>query len=175
MALISFEGQAPEIARDAGYIAHSAQLIGRVRIEGAASIWFGAVLRGDNSWITLGAGSNVQDNCVLHTDPDFPLVIEQDCTIGHLACLHGCTIGEGSLVGMGAVVLNGARVGNGCLIGAKALVPEGMVVPDGAMVLGVPGKVVRQLDDRSRTRLRESARTYREKSDRYRMSGVIIS
>ncbi len=168
MAIITFEGQSPEIAGDAGYVADTATLIGRVRIESEASVWFGAVLRGDNEWITVGAGSNVQDNCVLHTDMGFPLEIGPDCTIGHMAVLHGCVIGAGSLVGMGAMVMNGGRIGKGCLIGAKALVPEGMVVPDGSMVLGVPGKVVKTLDAGAVAQLAEGAATYRDKSRRYK-------
>ncbi|RDE08320.1 gamma carbonic anhydrase family protein [Pelagibacterium lacus] len=172
MTIMSFEGQAPELARDCGYVAASAELIGRVRIESGASVWFGAVLRGDNEWIAIGPGSNVQDNCVFHTDMGYPLTVGENCTIGHLACLHGCTIGDGSLIGMGATVLNGARIGKGCLIGAKALVSEGMEVPDGSLVLGVPGRVARVLDADARARLLDSARGYREKSERYIQSCV---
>lgn len=175
VTLISFAGQAPEIARDAGYVAPSAQIIGRVHVAAASSVWFGAVLRGDNDWIAIGQGSNVQDNCVLHTDIGYPLTIGENCTIGHLACLHGCTIGDGSLIGMGATVLNGASIGKGCLIGAKALIPEGMVIPDGSLVLGVPGRVARRLDAAAIARLLESAKGYREKSAQYAQSCFIIS
>lgn len=175
MPLISLEGQAPEIARDAGYLAASAELIGRVRIGSKASVWFGAVLRGDNEWIELGAGSNIQDNCVLHTDMGFPLTIGQNCTIGHLACLHGCTIGDGTLIGMGATVLNGAKIGASCLIGAKALIPENMVIPDRSLVLGMPGKIVRSLDGARTEKLLSSAASYRQKAELYARSCVVIS
>lgn len=174
MSLIGFEGQAPEIARDAGYVAPSAMLIGRVRLDEGASVWFGAVLRGDNEWIAVGRNSNVQDNAVLHTDMGYPLTIGEGCTIGHLACLHGCTIGDGSLIGMGATVLNGARIGSNCLIGAKALIPEGMEIPDGSMVLGVPGRMARALDEAEIARLSGGAMAYVEKSARYRDSAVFL-
>jgi carbonic anhydrase/acetyltransferase-like protein (isoleucine patch superfamily) len=158
---------APDVAADA-WIAPDAQVIGRVRLGQGASVWFGAVLRGDNEFIEVGVGSNVQDLCVLHTDMGFPLTIGADCTIGHRAILHGCTIGNGTLVGMGATVLNGAVIGQGCLIGAGALVTEGKVVPDGALVLGAPGKVVRDLDDAARAALLASAAGYRANARRFR-------
>lgn len=129
------------------WVAPNAALMGRVVIEADASIWFGAVLRGDNETITVGARSNVQDGCVLHTDPGFPLTIGPDCTIGHMVMLHGCTIGAGSLIGIGAVILNGARIGENCVIGAKALITEGKVIPPRSMVMGAPGKIVRELSD----------------------------
>lgn len=175
MSLISLAGQAPEIARDAGYIAHDATLIGRVRVAALASIWFGAVLRGDNEWIEIGPGSNVQDNAVLHTDMGYPLTVGENCTIGHLACLHGCTIGDGSLIGMGATVLNGARIGRNCLVGAKALVPENMEVADGSLVLGVPGRIVRTLTPEAIAQLALGAQAYREKSSQYTATAVIVS
>lgn len=175
MSLISLEGQAPEIARDVGYLAISAELIGRVRIGAKASVWFGAVLRGDNEWIEIGTGSNIQDNCVLHTDMGFPLTIGENCTIGHLACLHGCTIGNGTLIGMGATVLNGAKIGASCLIGAKALIPENMVIPDRSLVLSMPGKIIRSLDDAAVEKLLASAESYRKKSELYAHSCVVIS
>lgn len=174
MSLIGFEGQAPEIARNSGYVAPSAMLIGKVRLAEGASVWFGAVLRGDNEWIAVGRNSNVQDNAVLHTDMGYPLVIGKGCTIGHLACLHGCTIGDGSLVGMGATVLNGAKIGRNCMIGAKALVPEGMEIPDGSMVLGMPGRIVRALSEDEIGRLSQGANGYVEKSARYRDSAVFL-
>ncbi|MGY6633055.1 MAG: gamma carbonic anhydrase family protein [Alkalilacustris sp.] len=149
------------------WVAPDANLIGRVVLEDEASIWFGATLRGDNEEIRVGRGSNVQEGCVLHTDMGFPLVIGPDCTIGHRAMLHGCTIGEGTLIGMGATVLNGARIGAGCLIGAGALVTEGKEIPDGSLVMGAPGKVVRSLDAAARERLLWSAEHYRENARRY--------
>ncbi len=157
----------PEIAQDS-WIAPDARVIGRVTVAAGASVWFGATLRGDNERITLGEGSNVQDHCVLHTDMGYPLTIGRDCTIGHAAILHGCTIGDASLVGMGAIVLNGARIGRHCLIGAGALIAEGREIPDGSLVLGSPGRVVRELDDAARAKLRESAEGYQANMRRFR-------
>ncbi len=154
-------------ADDAFWIAPTAVLIGNVRLERNASIWWQAVLRGDNEPITVGENSNVQDGCVLHADPGFPLTIGKDVTVGHLAMLHGCTIGDNSLIGIGAVILNGAVIGENCLIGAKALVPEGKAIPDNSLVLGAPGKVARQLEARRVTRIRESARHYVSNWQRY--------
>ena len=142
------------------WVAPNATLIGRVKLETDASVWFGAVLRGDNEWITVGPRSNVQDGCVLHTDMGSPLTIDADCTVGHLAMLHGCTIGPNSLIGIGAVVLNGARIGANCLIGAKALITEGKVIPDNSLVMGAPGKVVRALTDDEVAGLTASAAHY---------------
>lgn len=157
----------PDIAPDAGYIAPNATIIGNVRLARQASVWFGAVIRGDNEPIDIGVGSNVQDNVVMHTDPGFPLTIGERCTIGHLACLHGCTIGAGSLVGMGAVVLNGARIGENCLIGARALITEGTIVPPGSLVVGAPGKAIRQLTQDQIAGLKRSAQSYVERSARF--------
>jgi len=161
------DGVSPRIAENA-WVAPGAHVIGDVILEDDSSVWFGAVLRGDNEPITLGRGSNIQENCVLHTDPGCPLLIGPDCTIGHKAMLHGCTIGEGSLVGMGATILNRAVIGRGCLIGAGALITEGKVIPDGSLVMGSPGKVVRELDDDARAALIASARTYVENARRFR-------
>jgi carbonic anhydrase/acetyltransferase-like protein (isoleucine patch superfamily) len=151
------------------WIAPDANVIGNVVIHSAVSIWFGATLRGDNEAIEVGRGSNVQENCVLHTDMGYPLVIGENCTIGHKAMLHGCTIGDGTLIGMGATVLNGAKIGKGCLIGAGALVTEGKEIPDGSMVLGSPGKVVRTLDEDTRMGLLRSASMYQANALRFRM------
>jgi carbonic anhydrase/acetyltransferase-like protein (isoleucine patch superfamily) len=142
------------------WVAPDAALIGDVRLEDEASVWFGAVLRGDNEPITIGARSNVQDLCVIHTDMGFPATIGRDCTIGHRAFLHGCTVGDNSLVWMGAVVLNGAVIGRNCLIGAGALITERTVIPDNSLVVGAPGKVVRALDAAAAARLTESAANY---------------
>ncbi|MFZ5708513.1 MAG: gamma carbonic anhydrase family protein [Pseudomonadota bacterium] len=150
------------------WIAPDANLIGRIVLGDEASVWFGATLRGDNEEIRIGRGSNVQEGCVLHTDMGFPLTVGADCTIGHRAMLHGCTIGAGTLVGMCAIVLNGARIGRGCLIGAGALVTEGKEIPDGSLVTGAPGRVVRSLDEASRGRLLDAARRYRENARRFR-------
>lgn len=142
------------------WIAPNAALIGRVKLEDEASVWFGAVLRGDNELITLGPRSNVQDGCVLHTDPGFPLTIEADCTIGHMVMLHGCTIGRRSLVGIGSIILNGAKIGEESLVGANTLIPEGKVFPPRSMILGSPGKVVRQLSDDDVKRFSAGAQRY---------------
>lgn len=157
----------PEVHQTA-WVAGSAEVIGRVRLGEGASVWFGAVVRGDNEPIEVGDGANVQEHCVLHTDMGFPLVVGRDCTVGHRAILHGCTVGDESLIGMGAIVLNGARIGRGCLIGAGALVTEGKEIPDGSLVLGSPAKVVRALDEAAREGLRESARGYRANAARFR-------
>lgn len=161
------DGIAPEIAPDA-WVAPDAQLIGRIVLEEEASVWWAAVLRGDNEEIRIGHGSNVQDGCVFHTDPGFPLRIGADVTVGHKAILHGCTVGDGALIGMGATVLNGAVIGEGALIGAGALVAEGKQIPPGALVMGAPGRVVRQLDEAAIAGLRHSAARYRANAARFR-------
>ncbi len=138
----ALDGVALETENDQYWIAPNAVVIGKCRLEADASVWWGAVLRGDNELITVGRGSNVQDNCVLHTDPGFPLTIGPNVTVGHLAMLHGCVIGEGSLIGIGAVILNGARIGRNCLIGSKAFIAENKEIPDNSVVMGIPGKVV---------------------------------
>ncbi len=165
--IYALDGIVPEIAEDA-WVAPDANVIGKVVLETGANVWFGSTLRGDNEEIRVGRGSNIQENCVLHTDMGFPLTIGADCTIGHKAMLHGCTIGEGSLIGMGATVLNGAKIGKGCLIGANALITEGKEIPDGSLVMGAPGKVVRELDDGARARLLASAAHYRSNATRFR-------
>jgi carbonic anhydrase/acetyltransferase-like protein (isoleucine patch superfamily) len=163
----ALDGHAPEIHPDT-WIAPGAHVLGKVVVEEGASIWFCATLRGDNEEIRVGRGSNVQENCVLHTDWGYPLVIGENVTIGHKAMLHGCTIGDGSLIGMGAIILNGARIGEGCLIGAGALVTEGKVIPDGSLVMGAPGKVVRTLDPEAQARLLQSAAGYQANMRRFR-------
>jgi carbonic anhydrase/acetyltransferase-like protein (isoleucine patch superfamily) len=161
--------RAPILPQDGDvWVAPDANVIGDVDLGQGASIWFGATLRGDNERITVGAGSNVQESCVLHTDIGFPLVIGANCTIGHRAMLHGCTIGDGSLVGMGATVLNGARIGRGCLIGACALITEGKVIPDGSLVMGSPGKVVRLVDAAQAQTILAGAEWYRARGREYR-------
>ncbi len=142
------------------FVAPNAAVIGDVTLHDGASVWFSCVLRGDADRIEVGARSNIQDGTVMHADPGFPMVVGEDVTVGHNAMLHGCTIGDGSLVGINAVVLNGARVGKGCLIGANALVTEGMEIPDGSMVLGSPAKVVRHLDEETQLLLRHNADHY---------------
>jgi carbonic anhydrase/acetyltransferase-like protein (isoleucine patch superfamily) len=165
--IYALDGIAPTID-PAAWVADTAVLIGKVVVEAGASVWFGAQIRGDNEVITVGAGSNVQENCVLHTDMGYPLTIGANCTIGHKAMLHGCTIGDGTLIGMGATVLNGAKIGRGCLIGACALITEGKEIPDGSLVMGAPGKVVRQLDETGRAKLLASAASYQANAVRFR-------
>jgi carbonic anhydrase/acetyltransferase-like protein (isoleucine patch superfamily) len=161
VTIYAFDGVTPELpASDAYWIAPSADVLGRVRLLENASVWFGAVLRGDNEWITIGEGSNVQDGCVLHTDEGAPLTIGKDCTIGHKAILHGCTIDDNSLVGMGAIILNHARVGKNCLIGAGAFIGENKIIPDNSLVVGAPGKIIRQIDIDGAAKLALSARGY---------------
>lgn len=161
------DGIAPDIAGDA-WIAPDAQIIGRVVIEPGASIWWGAVLRGDNEEIRIGRGSNVQDLCCLHTDPGFPLTIGANVTVGHRAMLHGCTIGDASLIGMGATILNGAKIGAGSLIGASALVSEGKDIPGRVLVMGAPGRVVREIDEAQYQGLLDSAARYQANGARFR-------
>lgn len=154
-------------ADGAFWVAPNAVLLGKVKLETDASVWFGAVLRGDNELITVGARSNVQDGSVLHTDPSFPLTIGADCTIGHMVMLHGCTIGRGSLIGIGSIILNGAVIGEECVIGANSLIPEGKVIPPRSMVMGSPGKVVRELNDEEVARFSGAARRYVANYKRY--------
>ena len=169
MSLYALGDLEPVIADDA-WIAPGCHIIGRVTLAAGASVWFGSTLRGDNEMITVGAGSNIQENCVLHTDMGHPLVIGAGCTVGHKAMLHGCTIGANSLIGMGATVLNGAVIGANCLIGAGALVTEGKVIPDGSLVMGAPGKVVRSLDAAAIARLQASALHYQKNATRFRQN-----
>ncbi len=157
--IYELDGVRPQIDPTA-WVAPTAVLIGNVIIGPRANIWFGAVLRGDNEAIVVGDGSNVQENAVLHTDMGYPLTIGANCTIGHKAMLHGCTIGDGSLIGMGATLLNGAKIGAGSLVGACALVTEGKEIPPGSLVMGSPGKVVRELDEAAKQRLLASAAGY---------------
>ncbi len=165
--IFTLDGVMPEIAADA-WVAPGARVIGRVMLAAGASVWFNAVLRGDNDPITVGEDSNIQDAAVCHTDDGVPLTIGAGCTIGHMAILHGCTIGDGSLVGMGATVLNNARIGRHVLVGAGALVTEGKAFPDGALVIGRPAKVARMLNEAEIEGLRASAARYRENAARFR-------
>ena len=167
MSLYALGDVAPQVAEGA-WVAPGCYVVGNVVLEARASVWFGGTLRGDNECITIGAGSNVQENCVLHTDMGFPLSIGAGCTIGHKAMLHGCTIGENSLVGMGATVLNGAVIGKNCLIGAGALITENKVIPDNSLVMGAPGKVVREVSEAQVQVLTLSAIHYQENMRRFR-------
>ena len=156
------------------YVAETATVLGRVKLCKDASVWFGAVLRGDTELITIGERSNVQDCAVLHTDHGFPMDIGKDVTIGHHAMLHGCTVGDGSLIGINAVVLNGAKIGSGCLIGANALITEGMEVPDGSVVMGSPGKIKTTLDENKKQGLIFSAHHYVENFKRFKKELIKI-
>ena len=167
MAKYELDGVQPEVAETA-WIADSAQVIGRVVMGPDSSVWFGSVLRGDNDPITIGEGSNVQDGSVLHTDKGKPLDIGKHVTIGHNVILHGCTIGDESLIGMGAIVLNGAKIGKHCLVGAGALVTENKEFPDGSLIVGNPAKVVRQLTDEQIAGLKRSAQGYMANAKRFR-------
>ncbi len=166
MALYELDGVAPRVAPTA-WVADSAQIIGDVVIEDGASVWFGAVLRGDNATITVGRGSNVQDNSVLHTDAGVPLNIGENVTIGHLVMLHGCDIGAGSLIGISSVILNHAKIGAGCLVGAKSLVTEGKEFPAGSMIMGAPAKAVRELGADQAAGIARSAPGYVRNAQRF--------
>jgi carbonic anhydrase/acetyltransferase-like protein (isoleucine patch superfamily) len=161
MPLFSLHGENPDMAlTNLCYVAETAVVIGRVKIGIGASIWFGAVLRGDNEWIEIGERTNVQDNCTLHTDPGFPLTIGSGCTVGHNAILHGCSIGKNTLIGMGAILLNGARIGDNCVVGAGALVGERKVVSDNSMVVGMPARKIRDVDEAAIRSNERSAEIY---------------
>ncbi|MEM9212259.1 MAG: gamma carbonic anhydrase family protein [Pseudomonadota bacterium] len=169
MTNYSLDGISPAFPSDGDYwVAPSAEVIGHVILSSGVSFWSGAVARGDNEPIVIGKGSNVQEHSMLHTDPGFPLTIGENCTIGHRAIIHGCTIGDQSLVGMGAIILNGAKIGRNCLIGAGALVSEGKDIPDGSLVLGMPGKVVRALQPPEIDALRLSAEVYQANMRRFK-------
>jgi carbonic anhydrase/acetyltransferase-like protein (isoleucine patch superfamily) len=167
MPIFALDGIAPQIDPDIGWIAPTAVLVGDVVVGPEAGIWFGVVARGDIERITIGARTNVQENCVLHTDAGYPLDIGANCTIGHSAIVHGCSIGDNTLIGMGATVLNGARIGKNCLIGANALITEGKVIPDNSMVVGAPGKVIREIDDEGVRNLAASAERYVKNARRF--------
>lgn len=160
MPLYSLDCEVTKPASGRYWVAPTATVIGNVDIREDASVWFGTVIRGDNEKIVLGERSNVQESCVLHTDPGFPMTISPDCTVGHMVMLHGCTIGPGSLIGIGSIILNGAKIGEGCLIGANTLIPEGKVIPPRSLVMGSPGRVVRELTDEQVTAVRATAGRY---------------
>jgi carbonic anhydrase/acetyltransferase-like protein (isoleucine patch superfamily) len=166
MAIYSFDQHAPQISHDA-YVADSATVLGRVTLGAKASVWFGAVVRGDNDDIVIGAGSNVQDGAVLHVDPGFPMRIGERVSIGHQVMLHGCTIGDRSLIGIQAIVLNGAVIGPDCLVGAGALVTEGKQFPARSLILGAPAKVVRELTDQDLLMLKGAADSYIQRGARF--------
>lgn len=169
MPIYALEGVAPELpAPDRHWIAPTADVIGRVRLLDDTSVWFGAVLRGDNEWLTIGERTNIQDHVVIHSDMGFPVTLGNDVTVGHAAILHGCTVGEGSLIGMGATVLNGAKIGRGSIVGANALVTEGKEFPDYSLIVGAPAKVIRTLDEDAVARLLKSSEGYVRNHQRFR-------
>ena len=167
MAIYELDGTRPQVAESA-WVAENAQVIGDVQLAPGSSVWFGATLRGDTEPIVVGEGSNIQDGSVLHTDKNLPLTIGRHVTVGHQVMLHGCTIGDESLIGIGAIVLNGAKIGRNCLVGAGALVTEGKEFPDGSMIIGSPAKAMRQLTPEQIEGLRRSAQHYMENAGRYR-------
>ena len=167
MAIYQLDDNTPQVHTSA-WVAESAVVVGKVTLAENASVWYGAVLRGDNDHISVGANSNVQDGSVLHTDNGMPLTIGANVTVGHQVMLHGCTIGDGSLIGIQSVVLNGAKIGRNCLVGAGSLVTEGKEFPDGAMIMGSPARVVRQLTPEQIEGLRKSAQHYMDNARQYR-------
>ena len=168
MAVYELDGTRPELPADGLYwVAETASVIGKVRLQSDVSIWFGSVLRGDNEWIEIGTRSQIQDNATLHTDPGFPLTIGRDCVIGHNVVLHGCTIGDASLIGMGAIVLNGAKIGAHSLVGAGALITEGKEFPDNSVIVGAPAKAVRASDEEVRAMIARAADVYVKRWKRY--------
>ena len=168
MTIYALDGQAPELPEDGNYwVADTAVLIGKVRLKHDASVWFGAVVRGDNEWIELGERSQIQDNATLHTDPGFPMTIGSNCVIGHNVIMHGCTVGDNSLIGMGAIMLNGVKIGKNSLVGAGALVTEGKVFPDNSLIVGAPARVIRSVDDRITQMIRDGADIYVRRWQRY--------
>jgi carbonic anhydrase/acetyltransferase-like protein (isoleucine patch superfamily) len=168
MAIYELDGQAPELPADGNYfIADTAAVIGKVRLLSSASVWFGAVLRGDNEWIEIGEGSNVQDNSTCHTDLGFPLTIGKNCTVGHNVILHGCTLEDGALVGMGSIVMNGARIGSGSIVGAGAVITEGKEFPAHSLIIGAPARVIRTLEPAQVERMGSAARFYAANGPRF--------
>jgi carbonic anhydrase/acetyltransferase-like protein (isoleucine patch superfamily) len=161
MPIFELAGERPEFPVDGQYwIADTAVVIGRVRLKSEASVWWGAVLRGDNEWIEIGERSQIQDNATLHTDPGFPLTIGSGCVIGHNVVLHGCTVGNGSLIGMGAILLNGARIGANSIVGAGSVLTEGKAIPDNSLVVGAPARVIRTLDGTAAEMIASGADVY---------------
>jgi len=168
MPIYELDGQAPEFPASGNYfIADTATVIGKVRLHDSASVWFGAVLRGDNEWIEIGENSNVQDNATCHTDPGFPLSIGKNCTVGHNVILHGCTLADGALVGMGSIVMNGAKIGRGSVVGAGAVITEGKEFPEYSLIIGAPARVIRTLDAAQVERMGSAARSYVRNGPRF--------
>ena len=168
MAIYELDGQAPDLPSDGNYfIADNACVIGKVRLLNGASVWFGAVLRGDNEWIEIGENSNVQDNATCHTDLGFPLTIGKGCTVGHNVILHGCTVEDGALVGMGSIVMNGARIGRNSIVGAGTVITEGKQFPEHSLIIGAPARVIRTLEPAQVASMGSAARFYVANGARY--------
>ena len=169
MAIYELDGQAPDLPADGDYfIAETATVIGKVRLATDASVWFGAVLRGDNEWIEVGEGSNVQDGSTCHTDLGFPLTIGKNCTIGHNVILHGCTLEDGALVGMGSIVMNGARIRRGSIVGAGAVITEGKEFPEHSLIIGAPARVIRTLDPAQVEGIQSTVQFYKANGPRFK-------
>ena len=169
MAIYELDGQSPELPADGNFfIADTAQVIGKIRLKASASVWFGAVLRGDNEWIEIGEGSNVQDNCTCHTDKGFPLTIGTNCTIGHNVILHGCTIEDGALIGMGSIVMNGAVIGRNSVVGAGAVITEGKTFPENSLIIGAPARVIRTLSPEQIAAMGSAAGFYAANGPRFK-------
>ena len=169
MAIYELDGQGPDLPADGNYfIADTADVIGKIRLKSQASVWFGAVLRGDNEWIEIGEGSNVQDNCTCHTDKGFPLTIGKNCTIGHNVILHGCIIEDGALIGMGSIVMNGARIGKNSIVGAGSVITEGKEYPENSLIIGSPARVIRTLSLEQVTAMGSAARFYAANGPRFK-------
>ena len=173
MPIYSLDSVRPDIA-DKAYVAPSAQIIGNVNMADHSSVWFGAVIRGDNDLIEIGARTNIQDNSVLHTDPGIPLIIGDGVIVGHRVMLHGCKIGENSLIGIGATILNGAKIGKNCIIGAHSLITEGKVIPDGSMVVGSPGRIIKSLTEQHFQMLRINSEVYVANAKRFNQNLIEI-
>ena len=169
MPIYELDGQAPEFPASGNYfIAETATVIGKVRLHDSASVWFGAVLRGDNEWIEIGENSNVQDNATCHTDPGFPLSIGKNCTVGHNVILHGCTLEDGALVGMGSIVMNGAKIGRGSVVGAGSVITEGKQFPEHSLIIGSPARVIRTLTSEQATAMGRPAKSYQRNGPRFK-------
>ena len=176
MAIYALEDWRPELPPEGEYwLAPNASLIGRVRLLRGASVWFGAVLRGDNEWITVGERTNIQDLAVLHTDPGMPIVLGSNVTIGHGVILHGATVGDNTVIGMGATLLNRAKIGKNSIVGANALIPEGKEFPDNSLIVGMPGKAIRTIPEEQQGMLTMNAQIYFDRWQRYREELKIVS
>jgi carbonic anhydrase/acetyltransferase-like protein (isoleucine patch superfamily) len=168
MTIYALDGQAPEFPEDGNYwVADTAVLIGKVRLKREASVWFGAVVRGDNEWIEVGERSQIQDNATLHTDPGFPMTVGSNCVIGHNVIMHGCAVDDNSLIGMGAILLNGVKIGKNSLVGAGSVVTEGKTFPDNSLIIGSPARVIRTVDERITKMIAGGADVYVKRWQRY--------